>query len=523
MGVKLRYYQAESTPALATHIFTKPKRNPIVAYPTGAGKSYCIADFIQWARERGAKILVLCHVWEILEQNAASIEKYCGEEVGIYSASAGRKDVKDVTVGGIQSVYRQPQLFKDFDFVVIDECHRVSYDPDSMYRKFLSALEAMVIGFTATYYRLGTGYIYGESDEHLFQDVVVDWTHKEKFVQLVNEGFLTPLTCEGTGFKMDAEDIRMTGGDFNLKDLALKYDRASVTEAILKEIVEKGKDRKQWLLFAIDMDHADHIAEWLNRNGISTIVVHSRMREYGFDRDKVIQDIKGWKYRCVVNVDILTTGFDHPGIDLIGLLRLTESPVLHVQMCGRGSRTHPGKLDCLVLDFAGNLERLGPINDPLIKVKGKGKGGGEPIMKECPKCNLMVHAAVRVCTRCGYKFPREHGLVPSASNAAVIDSGEPVWLIVNDVTYEHKQGFGRPSTLKVTYHCGNRKITETICLEHRGFARQKAHHWIKYRGGTPTSTVAEFMPQTELLKKAVRIRVEKKGKYFNISESVFRD
>lgn len=521
MGIELRYYQAESTPAIASYIFTKPGKNPIVAYPTGAGKSYCIADFIQWANERGAKVLVLSHVWEILDQNYKSIEKFTGKKVSMYSASGGRKEIGDITVAGVQSAYRNPELFKDFDFVVIDECHRVSYDPESMYRKLLRELEATVIGFTATYYRLGTGYIYGKGDEHLFDDVIVDWTKKEKFVQLVKEGFLTPLTAEGTSFKMDAEDVRMTGGDFNLKDLAQKYDRKAVTDAILKEIVERGKDRKQWLLFAIDMDHADHIAEWLNREGIPTIVVHSRMHEYGFDRDKVINDIKNFKYRCVVNVDVLTTGFDHPAIDLIGVLRLTESPVLHVQIAGRGSRTYEGKENCLILDFAGNFERLGPINDPLIKIKGKGKGGGEPIMKECPKCNLLVHAAVRICERCGYKFPREHGLTPNAANAHIIDDGQPHWLKVDHVTYEQKPGFGKPTTLVVKYHCGSRVIKEHICLEHRGFARQKAHHWIKYRGGTPTKTVAEFMPQTETLKQAIRIRVEKKGKYFNITESVF--
>lgn len=521
MGINLRHYQAGTTPALATYIFTKPGKNPIVALPTGSGKSYGMADFVQWAVDRGAKVLLLSHVKEILEQNEKSIKEYTGLPVAVYSASMGRKEVGPITVGGIQSVFRQKELFEDFDFVVIDECHRVSYDPDSMYRKLLNDHPGTVIGFTATYYRLGTGYIYGKDKEHLFDDVCYDWTSKEKFVQLINEGWLTKLVAEGTSYKMDAEDVRVTGGDFNIKDLSEKYDREAVTNSILHEILQKGKDRKQWLLFAIDMDHADHIAEWLNRNGISTIVVHSRMHEYGFDRDKVVADIKKSKYRCVVNVDILTTGFDHPGIDLIGLLRLTQSPTLHVQMLGRGSRIEDGKLDCLVLDFAGNLERLGPINDPLIKIKGKGKGGGEPIMKECPKCNLMVHAAVRQCERCGYKFPREHGLRINPSNAHVIDSGEPTWVIVDDITYHYNPNPGRPATLQVVYHCGSRQIKEHICLEHRGFARQKAHHWIKFRGGTPTATVAEFMPQTENLKKAIRIRVEKNGKYFNITESVF--
>lgn len=521
MSIKLRPHQAGSTAAVVSYLVSHPKKNPIVALPTGAGKSFCIADLVLWARNKSMKVLMLAHVWEILDQNAKSIEKFTGMKCSLYSSSAGFKQLGDITVAGIQSAHRQPGLFSQFDLIIVDECHRISYDDNSMYRKLLSSIAAPVVGFTATPFRLGTGFIYGPDPDQLFDAVVHDWTHREKFVELINAGYLTPLVAESTSYKMDPSDVRMTAGDFNLKDLSEKFDREPVTEAALKEIMYKGQDRKQWLIFAIDVDHANHIAEYLLRNGISTMVVHSKMDDMGFDRERAIDDIKNFKYRCVVNVDILTTGFDHPAIDLIGILRPTESPVLHVQMDGRGSRTYPGKHDCLVLDFVGNHERLGPINDPVIKIKGKGKGGGEPPMKTCPACSLLVLAQARRCTRCGFVFPREHGITPSAFNSHIIDSGEPVWVVVNDITYEHKTDPGRPSTLVVTYHCGNRKIKEHVCLEHRGFARDKAKHWIKYRGGVPTDKVAEFMPQTEELKKAVRIRVERKGKYFNITESVF--
>lgn len=522
MSIELRVHQVDATPNVVNYLRKhKGKKNPIVALPTGAGKSYCIADFVLWAVRNSKKVLVVSHVWEIISQNAKSIEKFTGFDVGIYSAKANRYEVKPVTAASIQSIYRKPELFKDFDYIIVDECHRISYDENSMYRKLRAVLSAPWIGYTATYYRLGTGYIFGSSEEHLFDDVVHDWTHKDKFVELVKLGYLSPLIAKGTGFKMDTANIKITGGDFNLKDLSDEFDREAVTDAILKECMVRGEGRKQWLFFAIDMKHADHIAEWLNRNGKRTIVVHSKMEEYGFDRDKIIADIKEYKYDAIVNVDILTTGFDHPAIDLIGILRPTESPVLHVQIGGRGSRTCVGKLDCLILDFAGNFERLGPINDPVIKIKGKGKEGGEPPMKQCPRCDSMVLAQARRCPDCGHVFHRQHGLTPSAYNASIIDSGEPVWVIVDDVTYERKAEFARPAVLIVTYHCGDRKIKDTICLEHKGFARDKAVNWVKYRGGEPTKTVAEFMPQVDKLKKASRIRVERKGKYYNITESVF--
>lgn len=522
MSIELRIHQKDATQKVVDYLRkNKFEKNPIVALPTGAGKSYCIADFVLWATRNRKKVLIVSHVWEIISQNAESISKYAKVDVGIYSAKANRYELSDVTAASIQSIYRKPELFLDYDFIVVDECHRISYDENSMYRKLRSVLKSPWIGYTATYFRLGIGYIYGKDDDHLFDDVVHDWTQKEQFVKLVDLGFLSPLIAKGTGFKMDTANIRMTGGDFNLKDLSDEFDITSTTNAILEECMEKASDRKQWLFFAIDMKHADHIAEWLNRNGKKTIVVHSKMDSYGFDRNKIIRDIKDFKYDAIVNVDILTTGFDHPAIDFIGILRPTESPVLHVQMDGRGSRPYCDKLDCLILDFAGNHERLGPINDPVIKIKGKGAKGGEPPMKQCPKCDLLVLAQARRCSGCGFIFPRQHGLTPSAYNAAIIDSGEPVWVIVDDITYTMKVDPGRPTTLLVTYHCGDRKIRDHVCLEHKAFARDKARHWIRHRGLEPTDKVADIMPHVHKLKKAARIRVVRIGKYFNITESVF--
>lgn len=519
--IKLRHYQAGSTPAIVSYLATTKQKNPIVALPTGAGKSYCMADFVQWAVEKKRSVLLLSHVWEILEQNVASIKKYCGIDAAVYSASGGSKKIGQVTVAGIQSAGRKPELFKDFDYVVIDECHRVSYDEKSMYRKLLSNIKCPIIGFTATPFRLGTGNIYGKDEEHLFDDIVHNWTHKEKFMQLVNEGHLCPLVAEGTGFKMNTENVRTTGGDFNLKDLAEKYDRDSVTDTILEEVKIKAKDRKHWLVFAIDIDHADKIAEKLNRDGVKTIAVHSLLEEYGFSREDVISAIKRGEYRCIVNVDILTTGFDFPGIDCICLLRPTKSPVLHVQMLGRGSRTISGKKDCLVLDFAGNVASLGPINDVVIKIKGKGKGGGEPVMKECPKCNLMVHAAVRLCPRCKHKFEFDHGLSRVASADAVMEDGQPVWLNVTDVHYSVNNRIGQPNTMLVLYYCGSKKIVQHVCIEHKGWAGEKAKHWIKVRGGAEVKTAEDAVAQAERYKVPARIRAVKRGKYVEVTDAIF--
>jgi len=524
-NIKLRHYQAESTPLVEKYLAKHPMKHPLVALPTGAGKTYCIADLIQSLRARGEKILVLSHVKEILEQNYKAIKTYLpSESVGVNSSMLKRREIKSITVAGIQSVYNDARKFKRFKYVIIDEAHLISVREESMYAKFFAGIgEHSRIGFTGTPFRLGTGKIYGASEETAFSRLVCDWTKTDKFNRLIEEGYLCKLTTKRTELEMDTSAVKMTAGDFNEKSLSDAFDRESVTNAAIKEIMTAGAHRNKWMIFAIDITHAEHIAEVLIRNGIPTALVHSKMKDSGFDRGRSIQDYKDGKYKCVVNVNILTTGFDDPGIDLIACLRPTHSPVLHVQSLGRGSRTKEGKKDCLVLDFAGNTARLGPINNPLVKVAGKGKGGGEPITKVCPDCDSILAPAVKFCPDCNYEFKFEHGLSALSSNYDVIEDGKPHWIKVAKVDYELNSKFGAPSSVKVTYTCGNKSVSEFICLEHKGFAKQKADHWVRYRGGDRCNTAADLIAQKDKIRQPQEVLVQKKGKYYVVNNASFEE
>lgn len=446
----------------------------------------------------------------------------CGEEISLYSASIGEKNIGDITIAGIQSAYRKPELFKHFDLVIIDEAHTVNPEDGTMYSILLNSIPNHIrIAVTATPFRLGAGYIYGPDGETLFDDVVVDYCTKEKFNQLVKEGFLSKLTTKRTKLEMDTSGINLVGGDFNEKQLSDRFDRDSVTKEAIKEIIAAGAMRKKWLVFAIDIDHAEHIAEILIRNGIPTAIVHSKMNEYGFNREKVLEDFDGDIYKCVVNVNILTTGFDSPRIDLIAMLRPTSSPVLHVQTLGRGSRVHPEKKDCLILDFAGNTARLGPINDVLVTKRRKGDGDGEPITKTCPKCESILPPVVKICPDCGHEFKFEHGLSSHAANIEIMDDGAAHWIGVSSVTYEVNAKIGAPSTLKVTYNCQGRKVSEYVCVEHKGFAKHKADHWVKFRGGEQCDTAVDLMAISDRLEQPKEILVQKSGKYYTVNNAKF--
>lgn len=519
--IELRHYQKGAAPAVLDYIKDNPDKHPLVALPTGSGKTYCIADLIQKYRlAGGGRVLVLSHVKEILEQNHESLSKYLDEPIGLYSAGLRERRTEAVTVAGIQSVFRDTKYWSKNDLVIVDEAHLISTDTDTMYRKFLNGIgKHNLVGFTATPFRLGSGYIYGR--DSIFDDLVYDWTSADRFQQLVDEGYLARLTTKRTELEMDTDGIKLTGGDFNEKALAKRFDREGVTKEAIKEILAAGRTRKKWLIFAIDISHAEHIAETLIRAGIKTAPVHSTMSDSGFERETVIEGFKNGKYQCVVNVNILTTGFDEPGIDLIAMLRPTKSPVLHVQSLGRGSRIHDDKDNCLILDFAGNTARLGPINNVHVAVKGKGASGGEPITKTCPKCQSIVAPAVRICPDCEHKFLFEHRLSGFASLNDVVESGKEVWLKVGNVEYKKHSNFGSPSTVQVTYHCEGYKINEFICVEHKGYAKHKANHWINFRGGRPCSSANELLSISDTLKTPSRLRVQRDKKFLVIKDASF--
>ena len=396
--------------------------------------------------------------------------------------------------------------------------HLIPPGDNTMYRRFFKGLNnPRYFGLTATPFRLGQGLIYGEKNS-IFTDMIVDYTTRHKFVELIKDGYLCKLTSKATETEMDTTGIRTVGGDFDNKELSQKLDVKSITKKAVAEVIRKGHDRKKWLLFAIDIEHAEHIAEELADNGIPTMVVHSKME---FDRTTVLNHYKRGTFKAVVNVNVLTTGFDDPEIDLIALLRPTRSPVIHVQTIGRGLRIAEGKADCLVLDFAGNTARLGPINDITIKKKGKGREGGDPITKTCPSCYEIVAPAVRECPECGHKFEFKTALQATAGERDVITTKEPAWHNVTDVTYSIHRKVGSPNMVCVTYQCGLRAFKEYVCVEHKGYAGHRAKHWLTFRGMEDIQDSGWVVDNSHMLTKPNRIRVDTSGRYAHIMDYSF--
>lgn len=541
--MKLRDYQSYGIGTIFEYFQSGKTGNPIVAMPTGTGKSLLIGGFIKQAMEMypNTRIMKLTHVKELLEQNLDKLLRlWPNAPAGLYSSGLKKKELGyPILFGGIGTVARAlPEQFGRIDLLLIDECHLLSPKDTTMYQIVISELKKInpalkVIGFTATPYRLGHGML--TEPGGLFTDICFDMTTMASFNWLIAEGYLSPPIPKRTGTELDLSGVHIHGGEYKQNELQSAVDKAEITYSALQELIQHGEDRDHWLIFASGIEHAEHIATMLNELKIPTTHVHSKMGDA--QRDANISDFKTGKYRAMVNNGILTTGFDFPEIDLIGMLRPTQSTSLWCQMLGRGTRpvympgfdldTKEGRLaaiaagpkqNCLVLDFARNTLRLGPINDPVLP-KRKGKGGGMAPVRICEVCGTYNHASVRFCISCGQEFPRILKIGDQASTEALLvaeKKPDPVFAIfkVDSITYHEHRKENRPPSLVVTYQCGLRSFKEWVCLEHGGFAGKKARDfWRKSAGTEPPDTIAEAITRLPELHIPTGIQVEIKQKY----------
>lgn len=520
--IQLRYYQQEALDALYNFFLTNPHGNPLIGLPTGTGKSVLPAAFIhgimkQWPNQR---FLMITHVKELIEQNANELLKVWPEApLGIYSAGLKQKQTaQPIIFGGVQSMIKHPDWFGHRDIAFVDEAHLVSAEESSQYQTFFAFMKLInpnlkIIGMSATLYRMGMGMI---TENGLFTDVVYDKTNLEGFNELLSKGYMAPLIPLRTRTELDVSDVSVSKGEFVSTQLQGAVDKAEITYKALQELVHAGQNRRSWLIFASGIEHAEHIAEQLGAFGVDCAPVHSkRPAEYN---DAAISAFKSNQLRAIVNYGKLTTGFNHPAIDLIGMLRPTLSVPLWVQMLGRGTR--PAKENCLVLDFARNTPRLGPINDPVIPKAKKGEAGEMPI-KICESCGCYNHTKVRFCTNCGEEFTFQQKLVAKAGTEELIRAAtvEPLPIIETfDVIgahyVKHDSKSGKPPTLKVTYYTPGLPFTEYVCLEHSGMAGKMGRDWWRRRlAAEPPITIDDALKHVAQLKKPRYIRVHVNKRY----------
>jgi DNA repair protein RadD len=522
----LRGYQRAAIDALYKYWQDTDEGNGLLVVPTGGGKSLVMAALIKEICDKwpGTRILVLSHVKELISQNHDELLEYWPEApVGIFSAGIGRKEIQaQVLIAGIQSIDKHAHKLEPApEIVIVDEAHLIPRSESTRYKKTLKTLEQMYpamkcVGLSATPYRIDSGYL------HLGKDAIFDRIVYEVQIQkLIDQGYLAPVVPYGSSVKIDTSAVHHSGREFiagELEDAAMAGD---ITARAVADMVERARDRKKWLIFACGKLHAEQIRGELEKHDIRSEVITSETPKEA--RDRIIEEYKTdatlEPIRALININVLTTGFNAPSIDMIAMLRPTESCGLYVQSVGRGMRVAPGKKNCLVLDYAGNTVRHGPIDAVHPEAQWSGDGPGIAPVKECPECYALVLASVRVCPYCGYEFPKvEVQIEEKPSEAPLLKSQEtppePEELQVDATEYRLHIKEGKPESVCVTYRCGLVDIREWVfpsaSNQYGQFQYRKFCIGIGMEYPYP-ETARDFLQN--ILPQAKRILVEKKGKW----------
>jgi len=527
--MELRPYQRDSIDALYDH-WEGGGGNGLIVIPTGGGKSLIIATLLREVMETWPlmRIGMITHTKELIAQNFAELIKIWPQApAGIYSAGFGRRDTRHpILFCGVQSVWNKTDLIGRFDLLLIDEAHLISRNASTMYGKFLEALkqrqpDLRIVGLTATPYRLDSGRL-DKGPDRLFDKIV----YEANVADLIADGYLSPLISKSTHAEISTEGVHRRGGEFIPGELEAAAMAGDLVERAAAEIVARGKNRRAWLAFCTGVEHAGAVCEAIRRHGISAEAIDGGMPAK--ERDRIIQTFRHGGIRCLTSVNVLSIGFNVPHVDLVALLRPTESTGLYIQQVGRGFRKAPGKDNALILDFAGNVRKHGPVDAVVTPGGSKGKGDGAPSdnevrAKTCPSCESLVANRVMVCPDCGHEWHAEPKHEERPDDVDILSGRtKDGWIPVRNVAYYQHRKRGNdqaPPTLRVAYGIGIMTVNQWWCFSHPHGSmpqRRAAGFWLEAGGSLPIpESVDEALRRQDELRQAVAIRYRQADSGFN--------
>ena len=531
---KLREYQQRVLDDLDKWFETSNHKHPCIVLPTGSGKSHIIAAFCKNAVQSwpDTKILMLTHVKELIEQNAARMLEHWGDApMGIYSSGMGLRQLgNSITFAGIQSVRKRGREIGHVDIIIIDECHLVGHNTEGGYRTLIDVLTVInpnlrVIGLTATPYRLGHGVITDKPAifDELLQSVDIP--------ELIHKKFLSRLRSKKTETELDTSSVHKRGGEFIESELQAAVNTADQNQRVVNEVIKLAGDRKSWLFFCSGIKHAENVATELNRRGIVTETVTGSTSKN--DRARILAEFRNGTIKAVTNANVLTTGFDHPDLDLITLLRPTMSVGLYIQMAGRGMRPKSHTDHCLVLDFSGNIRRHGPITNVEPPKKG-GDGTGEAPLKVCENCQELVHISVMVCPACDTPFPIKEKPKLKLGNDDIMGLDGFIDMEVESWKWSpHISQQSGKNMLLVRYYghkLSDMVANEYFCIGHEGFAGEKARRllWMmiwQSKVGPDVPEIVTDMEKNSVFLNTLRapksIKYKQDGKFFRVTNRIW--
>lgn len=528
--MQLRDYQTAAVKSVYDYYLSGKTGNPILVLPTGAGKSIVIAELLRSAMQadRSQRFIMLTHVRELIAQNHEKMMTlWPTAPAGVYSAGLKRKQSQmPIVFAGIQSIYKKAAIIGHRDLAIIDECHLLSNEAEGRYHEFIGKLleinpKMKIIGLSATPYRMKGGHL---TNGKIFTDVCYDYP----VYKLIEQGYLSPVVCTAPEqAQVNLSAVHTVAGDYNQKEMQSAFMDDGMTERALDDVFSRIRGHKCFLFFCAGIEHAEHTHQLLRSRGLRGAIVTDKtpMQE----RDASIAALRSGQYHYLCNNAVLTTGTDIPRIDCVVLLRSTKSRGLYVQMVGRGMRIHPDKNHCLLLDYGQNLERFGAIDMQPTSKKALERAEGE---KQAPfklckaenlrfpdaePCHKSSAAKATHCYHCGAEFVKSKLHDDVAGQGMVISPPLPEVLEVDvhDITFS--KHIGRESgkeTLCITYYSD----TAIICREFMGIKR--AYHQLRewydrWTNPVDVEALVDHMA-TDFFKYPTRIRIMKKGKYWEV-------
>lgn len=365
-----RWYQAEARDAILSALMAAQNTNPLAAIVTGGGKALLNAMLMEalCQLQPGARVMSLAPSMELVKQNVDEAIGYLpaalAARVGVYCAGLGMKErLSQFTIGTPQSVTRQVKRFGKQDYVIIDEAHTANIDLKT-WKSIVNGLrennpKVRFILMTATPFMMKGLKVVPLTECGLADTKVYDLTAGRNFNRLVREGYISPVVAPAIRFpQIDTDDVKTKGGDFD--EAALAQEAMKVTRECVRVALENARERKHFMWFAVNIEHARMIEEALRAAGESVVTIHGELEKS--ERVQGVDEYLKKMHRHVVSVAMLTTGFNAKFVDCIVGLRPTRSLVLWRQIVGRGLRPYPGKSNVLVLDAGGNFARHGAVN-----------------------------------------------------------------------------------------------------------------------------------------------------------------
>lgn len=415
MEIILRKYQQEMIDTAFAAL--KQDKFVLIQGSTGCGKTIVFSGLVKKliTAYPTMRIAILAHRLELVQQAQDKLLKvWFDAPIGIACASTKNKMDTDspVTIGSIQTLANHAKTTTPFHLIIIDEAHIVPpANTESQYQQWLSVMQqynpdVRVLGFTATPFRLGHGYIYGDKCKEGNVNWFNELNYKIGIRELQKQGYLCGYRAKAiVDIGNDLDRIKTTGGEFNLGDLSDLMSNITHVGSAVKAFQEYGEGRKHVVVFAVTIEHAETLNNAFREAGYLSTIVHSKMPMA--QRKLALESFENGQTQFIINVGVLTTGWDSPAIDCVMLCRPTKSPALYVQMTGRGLRICEGKKDVLILDLANNCKTHGDPADPTVEIPQVKESKEKPPQKHCPKCKEMMHAAATECPSCGFIFEVE--------------------------------------------------------------------------------------------------------------------